>query len=446
MATNYFQQLGLNSFNPLQALSEGQAYKMNQFNLDTAKTQEAERIAMNQQKEQAAQIKFANEQQKAKAAQTAGMFYNALNSGDIEGAKAIVIANSADVNSLGDPSFTSDRIVKMLDTPEGVKQLTGSALGIIQMAGGPEQFAKFTQEQRKPEQASDTPASIRELEYYQKLQQTNPEAAAKFAKSRGYVDTPKEQALTPQERNMEKYQALVAAGNPNAEAFGRSAGILSKEGQVLSATSEKALQDSVAESELNATNTTKYLDLASRFKESDIAGGILGTGGSWREALKSAAGSQDEVSKIVGEWTKIRSGEAIASLPQGPATDADIRLALKPLPENANGDYMDKYLRGLAKIAEYKASYNQAKADFISENGSLRANGANFGADWNKKREAVLKRINQDLKFKRQDVKKFLGREAAPQVQQRDGVQLSINENPASTNVQEEFTIIEVRE
>lgn len=148
MAINYFQELGLNSYNPAQALSQGQAYKMNQFELDTAKAKEAERIAMNQQNQQAAQIKFANEQQKAKAAQTAGMFFNALNSGDIEGAKAIVIANSADVNSLGDPSFTSDRIVKMLDTPEGVKQLTGSALGIIQMTGGPEQFAKFTESQQ----------------------------------------------------------------------------------------------------------------------------------------------------------------------------------------------------------------------------------------------------------------------------------------------------------
>ena len=446
MAINYFQELGLNSYNPAQALSQGQAYKMNQFNLDTAKAQEAERIAVNQQNQQAAQIKFANDQQKARAAQGAGAFYNALNSGNKQAALVIAQQYQDEINGLGDPSFTVDSVSELLQTPEGTEQLKQMSLGMVQMAGGPEQFAKFTQEQRKPTQASDTPASIRELEYYQKLQQTNPEAAAKFAKSRGYVDTPKEQALTPQERNMEKYQSLVAAGNPNAEAFGRSAGILSKEGQVLSATSEKALQDSVTESELNATNTTKYLDLASRFKESDIAGGILGTGGSWREALKSAVGSQDEVSKIIGEWTKIRSGEAVASLPQGPATDADIRLALKPLPENASGDYMDKYLRGLAKIAEYKASYNQAKADFISQNGSLRANGANFGADWNKKREAVLKRINQDPKFKGQEIKKFLGRDTAPKAQQRDGVQLSINENPASTNVQEEFTIIEVRE
>ena len=178
MAINYFQELGLNSYNPAQALSQGQAYKMNQFNLDTAKAQEAERIAMNQQNQQAAQIKFANEQQKAKAAQTAGMFFNALNSGDVEGAKAIVIANSADVNSLGDPSFTSDRIVKMLDTPEGVKQLTGSALGIIQMAGGPEQFAKFTQAQLPSQQSQpDATAQIKNTAEYRRYTQAINNAA-----------------------------------------------------------------------------------------------------------------------------------------------------------------------------------------------------------------------------------------------------------------------------
>jgi hypothetical protein len=244
------------------------------------------------------------------------------------------------------------------------------------------------------------PASIQEIEYYEKLKATNPDAAAKFAKARGYVDSPREEAQTPQEKNMARYQQMVAASDPNAEAFGRSAGLISKEGQQLTATAEKEIQSAVDQAELNAVNTTKYLDLASRFKESDIAGGILGTGGSWREALKSATGSQDEVSKIVGEWTKIRSGEAIASLPQGPATDADIRLALKPLPENANGEYMDKYLRGLAKMAEYKAEFAQAKADFISTNGSLRAkDGKNFGKVWAGQRMEVLERIKNDPKF-----------------------------------------------
>jgi hypothetical protein len=241
---------------------------------------------------------------------------------------------------------------------------------------------------------------VKEIEYYQKLLKENPALADKFAKSRGYVDTPKEQAFTPQERNMEAYKRMVAAGDPNAEAFGRAAGLVGKEGQQLSATSEKALLDAADQAELNSTNVTRYLDLASRFKDSDISGGILGTGGSWREAAKAALGSQDEVSKMVGDWAKIRSGEAIASLPQGPATDADIRLALKPLPENANAEYMDKYLRGLAKTAAYKAAFNQAKRDFISEHGSLRAkDGTNFGKAWAAQREGVLKSISEDPRF-----------------------------------------------
>lgn len=148
MAINYFQELGLNSYNPAQALSQGQAYKMNQFNLDTAKAQEAERIAMNQQKEQAAQIKFANDQQKARAAQGAGAFYNALNSGNKQAALTIAQQYQEDINGLGDPSFTVDSVSELLQTPEGTEQLKQMSLGMVQMAGGPEQFAKFTESQQ----------------------------------------------------------------------------------------------------------------------------------------------------------------------------------------------------------------------------------------------------------------------------------------------------------
>jgi hypothetical protein len=248
--------------------------------------------------------------------------------------------------------------------------------------------------------SENQPASQAEMEYYLKLQQSNPEAAAKFAKARGYVDSPREQAQTPQERNLMKLQQMQEAGDPNAEAFAISSGLASKEGTVLSSTAQTELVKASDMAEQNAVNVTKYIDLANRFKASDISGGLAGEGGSWREALKTAVGSQDEVSKIVGDWQKIRSGEAIASLPQGPATDADIRLALKPLPENANSEYMDKYLRGLAKMSAYKERYAQAKADFISENGALRGkDGSNFGKVWEGQRKAVLDEIASDQRF-----------------------------------------------
>ena len=148
MAINYFQELGLNSYNPAQALSQGQAYKMNQFNLDSAKAQEAERIAANQQNQQAAQIKFANDQQKARAAQGAGAFYNALNSGNKQAALVIAQQYQDEINGLGDPSFTVDSVSELLQTPEGTEQLKQMSLGMVQMAGGPEQFAKFTESQQ----------------------------------------------------------------------------------------------------------------------------------------------------------------------------------------------------------------------------------------------------------------------------------------------------------
>jgi hypothetical protein len=186
------------------------------------------------------------------------------------------------------------------------------------------------------------------------------------------------------------------------------------------------------EAEQNAVKVTKYLDLANRVSQADVGGGLLGSGGSWREGFKSVFGMQDEeVSKIASDWQKIRSGEAIASLPQGPATDADIRLALRPLPESPNGEYLASYLRGLSKMASYKESYNQAKADFLSENGSLRGkDGKNFVSLWKSKREDVLKSIANDPRFsvESSSVDRFLGDggqrqpQAQPQTQQPQGV------------------------
>lgn len=292
----------------------------------------------------------------------------------------------------GNPTDTINLLMAYDKDPEQARQIMRSVGAGLESAGFSTGIFGGTDNQ--------TPSSQKEFEYYQALQQRNPEAAKEFARAKGYIETGREASQTPQERNIATYKRMVASGDPDAENFGISSGLLSKEGRQLDAATTKALQDSMTESESNSANVYKYVDLAERFKASDIAGGILGSGGSWREAAKAALGTQDEVTKLTSEWQKIRSGEAIASLPQGPATDADIRLALKPLPENANSEYMDKYLRGLAKMAAYKAEYNQAKADFISENGSLRAkDGTNFGKAWSTKRKDVLDKIAADERF-----------------------------------------------
>lgn len=315
-------------------------------------------------------------------------------SGNPEAFKARALQRAESIMQRGgNPSDTINLMMTYDKDPEQAKQLMRSVGAGLESVGYQTGIFGATDEQ--------TPSSIKELEYYEKLKERNPEAAAKFAKAKGYVDTPKEQALTPQERNIVKYQEMVSAGDPNAEAFGRSAGIVSKEGQVLSATTEKSLQDSINAAEQSRVNTTKYLDLSERVKASGASGGLFGSGGSWREGMKSALGMQDEeISKNYSDWQKIRSSEAIKSLPQGPATDADIRLALVPLPESPNAEYLSSYLRGLAKIAAYEEQYNQVKADFITKNGSLRGKGTNFDSEWQKRRPEVLKQINEDVRFK----------------------------------------------
>lgn len=292
----------------------------------------------------------------------------------------------------GNPADTISLMMAYDKDPQQAKTLMRSVGAGLESAGFKTGIFGETEGQ--------APSSQKEFEYYQQLKQKDPQAAELYARGKGYIETGREASQTPQERNVATYKRMVASGDPDAENFGISSGLLSKEGRQLDAATTKALQDSMTESETNSANVYKYVDLAERFKASDISGGILGSGGSWREAAKAALGSQDEVTKLTSEWQKIRSGEAIASLPQGPATDADIRLALKPLPENANAEYMDKYLRGLAKMAAYKSEYNQAKADFISENGSLRAkDGTNFGKAWATKRKDVLDRIAADERF-----------------------------------------------
>lgn len=144
MATNYFQNLGFGGSDPMQALQAGQAYKMNQFNMQQAQKQ----ADLQDQARQAATLQFQNEQQKARAVQGAQAFYNALNSGNTAGALQVAKAYEQDINALGDPSFTVNSVVEMAKTPQGIEQLKQMSLGMVQMAGGPEQYAKFTQAQQ----------------------------------------------------------------------------------------------------------------------------------------------------------------------------------------------------------------------------------------------------------------------------------------------------------
>ncbi len=139
MAINYFEDLGFgaNLREGMSNLAQGLMYQQ----------QKQEQQAQQAKKEQQAALQFANEQQKLRAAQGAGAFYNALQANNPQAALQIAKTYEQEINSLGDPAFTIANVEQMLQTPEGMNQLKQMAAGTVQLAAGPDKFAQYVQAQ-----------------------------------------------------------------------------------------------------------------------------------------------------------------------------------------------------------------------------------------------------------------------------------------------------------
>jgi hypothetical protein len=280
----------------------------------------------------------------------------------------------------------------MLQTPEGMNQLKQMAAGTVQMAAGPDKFAEYVQAQQKPASATSKaiPDSVEEFEYYQNLQKTNPSEAVKFAKSRGYVDTPKEENRTEADRNLARYQALQKENPELAKAFGQSVGLVSKEGKELSAQTQKRLSEFTDASIQNSMLEQKYSTLANDFEKADLSGGIQTT---WSQWAREQTGNQDEITELRKEFFKIRGSEVVNNLPPGAASDADIAMALSGFPsDKASGKQISSFLRGLAKLKAKEKELNEFKANYVSEKGTERGmlqewkakqNAGGNVVDWN---------------------------------------------------------------
>ena len=113
----------------------------------------------------------------------------------------------------------------------------------------------------------------------------------------------------------------------------------------------------------------RMLDLASRLEQQ---GGGYGTFSGINAWVRNATGNQDAWTQTRQEYVRLRNTQAIKSLPPGPATDRDIELALKGFPaENADARTVASFLRGMAKMAQYEAVAESAKAEWVNSVGSL---------------------------------------------------------------------------
>ena len=75
------------------------------------------------------EFQTAMQSQEAKAAAT--QLHNSLQTGDIDYARQVIEQNRGSIDSLGDMGLTTDKILQMIQTPEGAQQVMQMAQGVM---------------------------------------------------------------------------------------------------------------------------------------------------------------------------------------------------------------------------------------------------------------------------------------------------------------------------
>jgi hypothetical protein len=114
---------------------------------------------------------------------------------------------------------------------------------------------------------------------------------------------------------------------------------------------------------------TQMIDLADKLEQSGASSGLAAKGA---ELYKTLTGNQDAITQLRQEYTRLRSTQVSKMLPPGPASDKDIQLALSGFPsETADAATMAAFVRGMAKLQQYEAVSNNAKAEWVNAVGHL---------------------------------------------------------------------------
>ena len=166
-----------------------------------------------------------------------------------------------------------------------------------------------------------------------------------------------------------------------------------KRGDRVTAGTENSILKTADAAEAERIKYENYSDLANQYEAAaNMPSGITSTAQEW---LKEKTGSQDAVSALRKDWAAIKASSVSTNLPPGPASDADVKMALSGfLPANANPKQVASFLRGVAKLSKIKGDYESFKSDYMSENRST----VGLNKAWleaNKSRESTLSSGNQ---------------------------------------------------
>jgi hypothetical protein len=133
---------------------------------------------------------------------------------------------------------------------------------------------------------------------------------------------------------------------------------------------QKIVNESASSALVSRQVAAKSEDLAAQLLAADPNSFAAGA----QEWIKKNTGMADYVSQLRNETNRMLAGDAMrayrAAAP-GTFSDADLKQAMKGLPdEKTPVAQMASYLRGVAKIQNYNAQIEDARADWISQVGS----------------------------------------------------------------------------
>lgn len=132
---------------------------------------------------------------------------------------------------------------------------------------------------------------------------------------------------------------------------------------------QKLVNETMLASVASEQSANQQNDLANRIES---AGGGYGALSKFSEWIKGQTGNQGAMSQLRNEYTRIRNSQAIKMLPPGPATDKDIELAMKGFPaETADSRTIASFLRGMAKMNQRDAAYQQMQAEWVNQVGNM---------------------------------------------------------------------------
>lgn len=290
--------------------------------------------------------------------------YAALQSGNTDAARSVLQEQATAAENAGDvkESNAAKAMLRIIDmNPEYAK--SSSAL-MLATALGPDKFASTFQE------LSKLPGEVAKGEAE--------------ATQKGY-----EAANTPERLNLENTQSAANIKNIYSQIGDRSARLGLEKDKLqsdvemklyelnqkmdpslnLGADAKKLINDSTISSVASAQSADQMKRLAA---DLEAQGGGYGSGSTATEWLKKQTGRQDAMTNLRQEYTRIRSSQVSKMLPPGAASDRDVALAMQGFPpETAGAKTLAAFLRGMAKLNNYSAISDNAKAEWVNSVGHL---------------------------------------------------------------------------